>query len=86
MNLYHIILYVYYLISTGHEKLMKYYKEDLARELKMKDMGLLHYFLGLEVWKGNGELFVSQGKYANEILLIFPMESCKPMETPLVTK
>ena len=49
----------------------------------MKDMGLMHYFLGMEVWQGDGELFVSQGKYANEILRRFCMERSKPMETPL---
>ena len=32
----------------------------------------------------HGELFVSQGKYANEILRRFHMEKCKPMQTPLV--
>ena len=51
----------------------------------MKDMGLMHYFLKLEVWKSDGELFFSQEKYENEILQIFFMESCKPMETPLAT-
>lgn len=51
----------------------------------MKDMGLIHYFLRLEVWQGDEEIFVSQGKYANEILQIFFIESCKPMETPLET-
>eukprot|EP00253_Pinus_taeda_P019053 PITA_19053 len=49
----------------------------------MKEMGLMHYFLGMEVWQGDGELFVSQGKYSNEILKRFRMESNKPMETPL---
>jgi len=49
----------------------------------MKDMGLMYYFLGMDVWQGDGELFVSQGKYANEILKRFCMESSKPMETPL---
>ena len=48
------------------------------------DMGLLHYFLGLEIWQRDGELFVSQGKYAKEILRKFHMERCKPMEIPLV--
>jgi len=51
----------------------------------MKDMGLTHYFLELDVWKGDGELFVSQGKYVNEILQIFHMKSYKPMETYLAT-
>ena len=50
----------------------------------MKDMGLLRYFLGLEIWKRDGELFVSQGKYAKEILKNFHMEDRKPMETPLI--
>eukprot|EP00253_Pinus_taeda_P034449 PITA_34449 len=63
----------------------RYCKEDLAREFEMKDMGLMHYFLIFEVWKGDEELFVSQGKYANEILQRFCMDSCKPMETPIVT-
>ena len=49
----------------------------------MKDMGLLHYFPGLEIWQRDGEIFVSQGKYANEILGKFNMDSCKPMDTPL---
>ena len=52
----------------------------------MKDMGLLHYFLGLEIWKQDGELFFSQGKYAKEIQSNFHMESCKPMEAPFSGK
>eukprot|EP00253_Pinus_taeda_P005585 PITA_05585 len=70
---------------ASDEQLIRSCKEDLAREFEMKDMGLIHYFLGLEVWKGDGELFVSQGKYANEILQRFRMGSCKPMESPLTT-
>ena len=35
-------------------------KEDLARDFEMKDMALMHYFLGMEVWQKDGELFVSQ--------------------------
>eukprot|EP00253_Pinus_taeda_P003168 PITA_03168 len=37
----------------------------------------------MEVWQKDGEVFVSQGKYANEILRHFHMEKCKPMQTPL---
>ena len=49
----------------------------------MKDLGLLHYFLGLEIWQWEGELFMSQGKYAWEILEKFHMQGCKPIDTPL---
>eukprot|EP00253_Pinus_taeda_P017855 PITA_17855 len=61
------------------DELIKSCKKYLAREFEMKDMGLMHYFLGMEVWHRDGEVFVSQGKYANEILRRFHMD----METPL---
>eukprot|EP00253_Pinus_taeda_P014735 PITA_14735 len=49
----------------------------------MEDLGLMHYFLAMEVGQGDGALFVYQGKYANKIMKKFHMESKKPMETPL---
>ena len=54
-----IVLYVDDLILIGNEKLVKYSKEDLAREFEVKGLGLMQYFLGMEVWQGDGELFVS---------------------------
>ena len=45
-----IVLYVDDLILTGDEQLIHSCMEDLVREFEMKDMGLLHYFLGLEIW------------------------------------
>ena len=78
-----IVLYVDDLILTSDEQLIHSCKEDLAKEFEMKDMGLLHYFLGLEIWKREGEIFLSQGKYAREILGKFHMEGCKPLDTLL---
>eukprot|EP00253_Pinus_taeda_P036492 PITA_36492 len=78
-----IVLYVDDLILIGDDELIKPCKKDFAREFEMKDMGLMHYFLGMELWKKDGEVFVSQGKYANEILRRFHIDTCKPMETPL---
>ena len=76
------ILYVDDLILTGDELLILSCKEDLAKEFEMKDLGLLHYFLGLEIWQRSSGLFVSQGKYAREILEKFNMHGCKPIDTP----
>jgi hypothetical protein len=39
----------------------------------MKDLGLMHYYLGLEVWQKRGEAFLGQGKYAVKILQKFGM-------------
>ena len=65
--------------------MIKSCKEDLATEFEMKNMGLMHNFLGMEVWQKDGEVFVSQGKYANEILRRVHMEKCKPMQTLLAS-
>lgn len=80
-----LVLYVDDLILTGDESLIQDYKEDFAKEFEMKDMGLMHYFLGLEVWQGDGEIFMGQGKYITKILRRFHIQDCKPMATTLVT-
>ena len=49
----------------------------------MIDLGLLHYCLGIEVWQKSGEIFVSQQKYAKEILKAFGMSECKEIGTPM---
>ena len=51
----------------------------------MKDLGHMHYFLGLEVWQNPGEICLSQGKYAVEILKRFGMMDCKSMTTTMTT-
>eukprot|EP00253_Pinus_taeda_P003886 PITA_03886 len=58
-----IVLHVDDLILTGDAQLIKSCKEDLAREFEMKYMGLMYYFLGMEVWQKEEEVFVSQGKF-----------------------
>jgi hypothetical protein len=50
----------------------------------MKDIGLMHYFLGLEVWQRIDEIFLSQGKYTVDILRRFGILDCKSMSTPMV--
>ena len=47
----------------------------------MKDLVLMHYFLGLEVWKNLGNIFLSQGKYIVKLLERFGMVDCKFMTT-----
>jgi hypothetical protein len=46
-----LLLYVDDLFLTGEENLITECKKKLVAEFEMKDLGLLHYFLGLEVWQ-----------------------------------
>ena len=80
-----LLLYVDDLILNGNEKLIIDCKKKLAEEFKMKDLGLMHYFLGMEVWQSPEVIFLNQGKYTVEILKIFYMLDCKSMATPMDT-
>jgi hypothetical protein len=79
-----LVLYVDDLFLAGSERLIVECKQALTAKFEMKDLGLMHYFLGLEVWQRTDEIFVSQEKYAMEILKKFSMTECKSMPTRMV--
>jgi hypothetical protein len=80
-----LILYVDDFFLTGAESLIAWCKYELASEFKMKDLGMMYYFLGLEVWQRTNEIFPSQWKYIVEILRRFGMLDYKSMATPMVS-
>ena len=73
------------LFLTHDEELILNSKRKLAAKFEMKDLGTMHYFLGLEVWQKLGEIVLSQGKYAVDILKRFGMIDCKSMSTSMTT-
>ena len=46
-----LVLYVNDLFLTGDENQIAWCKRELMSEFEMKDLGVMHYFLGLEVWQ-----------------------------------
>lgn len=58
-------------------------KQLLAKEFKIKDLGQLRYFLGLEVARAQAGISVSQRKYTLELLEEFGFLGCKPLATPM---
>ena len=79
------LLYVDDLFLAGNEKQIKDCKKKLAEEFEMKDLGFMHYLLGLEVWQSPEGIFSNQGKYVVEILRRFYMLYCNAMATPMDT-
>jgi hypothetical protein len=45
-----LVLYVVDIFITGADRLIVSCKESLTSEFEIKDIGLMHYFLGLEVF------------------------------------
>ena len=78
-----LVLYVDDLNLRGVDPLVHQCKRELAAEFEMKDLGLMHYFLGLEFWKRPGEIFLSQGKYIVKLLERFGMVDYKSVLTPM---
>jgi hypothetical protein len=58
---------------------------DLKHDFALKDLGKLHYFLGIEVTHVPDGLILQQHKYATDLLRKFGMSQCKPMATPMST-
>jgi hypothetical protein len=45
-----LVMYVDDLFLTNSERLIVEYKQVLTSDLEMKDLGMINYFLELEVW------------------------------------
>ncbi|KAL0357030.1 UNVERIFIED_CONTAM: Retrovirus-related Pol polyprotein from transposon TNT 1-94 [Sesamum calycinum] len=74
------------LIYTGNnEKMIQVFKEDMMKTFEMSDLGLMHFFLGIEINQEKEGIFICQRKYTETLLKKFKMESCKTVTTPLVT-
>ena len=55
----------------------------LRHEFAVKDLGPLHYFLGIEVARWSGGLTMTQRKYALDLLRRAGMLKCKTADTPM---
>lgn len=55
----------------------------MMQTYEMSDLGLLHYFLGIEVSQVKEGIFVSQKKYTKSILQKFNMMDCRSVAIPL---
>ncbi|KAK2998849.1 hypothetical protein RJ639_022939 [Escallonia herrerae] len=79
-----VLVYVDDLILAGNNStacsLFKKYLNDC---FKLKDLGPLKYFLGIEAARGPRGLFLSQRKYALDILSEFSLSASKPAAFPM---
>ncbi|GJX62261.1 retrovirus-related pol polyprotein from transposon TNT 1-94 [Tanacetum coccineum] len=79
-----VSLYVDDMIYTGSlVQLISEFKEAMMKKFEMSNLGKLSYFLGLEVQQGADGIFLSQQKYANDILNQFSMVGCKIVGHPM---
>ncbi|XP_021979131.1 uncharacterized mitochondrial protein AtMg00810-like [Helianthus annuus] len=83
-NLIYLLVYVDHVIVIGNnETLINTFTSCLNTEFKLKDLGPLSYFLGIEVLHSSAGFFLSQTKYAYDILARADHLDSKPVATPL---
>ena len=61
------------------------FKKGMKNMFDMTNLGLLHYFLGLEVKQGKDGIFLSRRMYVEDLLKNFNMLNCKTVVTPINT-
>ena len=64
-----MLIYVDDIVVTRHnDQFIQWLIDSLGWEFAIKNLGCLHYFLGLEVQYTHTGLILSQGKYAKDIM------------------
>ena len=74
-------------LAAKSEKQLSEVKKSLAERFNIKDMGRLHYFLGMKVIQNDetNEVWIGHPAYTKNLLQKFGMESAKPVKTPVDT-
>ncbi|GJV31628.1 ribonuclease H-like domain-containing protein [Tanacetum coccineum] len=80
-----LLVYVDDIVVTGNcvNEIDKF-KVFLKSKFKIKDLGLLKYFLGIEVIRSDKDLCLTQRKYCLELLKDYGLLGCKQVSTPMV--
>ena len=79
-----LLIYVDDIIIASNDQLVvDTLKHTLNCKFKMKDLGPLRYFLGLEVARSTASISICQHRYALELLSDIGYLDCKPITIPM---
>ena len=80
----HVLVYVDDLIVSGSSlDIIQKFKDYLCSTFKMKDLGLLKYFLGIEVARSPQGMYLNQRKYILDLLSETGLLGAKPVSHPI---
>jgi hypothetical protein len=77
-------VYVDDLIITGaNAGVIEAFKEEMKQTFSMSDLGLLSFYLGIEVKQRGNSISLCQAAYARKLLEKAGLENCNPCSTPM---
>ncbi|GJU79919.1 retrovirus-related pol polyprotein from transposon TNT 1-94 [Tanacetum coccineum] len=74
------------IFSSTDPKACDIFSNEMSSKFQMSMMGQMSFFLGLQVSQSPRGIFINQSKFALEILKKFGMDSCDPVDTPMVDR
>lgn len=81
-----VVVYVDDILLTGNSThMLQILQANLNSTFALKQLGSLHYFLGIKTYQDSTSLYLFQTKYVNELLAYTKMTSSKPCPTPMST-
>jgi hypothetical protein len=82
-----VVVYVDDLVITGTSRSnIQTFKAEMTKAFKMSDLGLLSYYLGIEVKQDELGITLSQERYANKILDLSGFADCNSCDVPMQAK
>jgi hypothetical protein len=77
-------VYVDDLIVTGEDiSKIVVFKKQMTSQFQMSDLGLLSFYLGIEVEQQEDCIIIRQASYAKKVLAQFGMSDCNPTRIPM---
>lgn len=58
-------------------------KQSIAERFDVKDMGVLNYFLGMQVIQKSRKVWIGQPTHTEKVLSKFGMDNARPVDTPV---
>jgi histone deacetylase 1/2 len=71
------------IVTSSSDEAVTTLLKDLGASFALKDLGDLHYFLGMQVKKTRNCIILTQEKYETDLLIKVGMQGCKSAPTPL---
>jgi hypothetical protein len=80
----YLVVYVdEFLITGNNDDYIASIKKDMKKVFYMNDLGLIHYYLGIEFTQNPNFIFISQNKYIGELFCRFGMQYSNYVYTPM---
>jgi hypothetical protein len=80
-------VYIDDLVITGNsiDDIIQF-KAEMQEVFRMSDLGLLSYYLGIEVHQSDSEITLRQAAYAAKLLERSGLQECNPVQTPMESR